>query len=655
MWRRRHSASKIRLDAKPPLSPFRTGGICDNGTPSSHHAPQAPVKAGNLMIRHAVTAVLPLSFLIFSSAGWAQVILHPTDNVPAIVSSKPPGTTFRFTPGIYRLSQPILPRDNDRFIGQTSCAPPATPCPAIISGGIVIGPLAKFDGSNYAVARQMQHAPRAVSTKNCDRGWSGCIYPEDLFFDGKPYRHLDSPTLPMIGPNEWWFDYANHVIYFHDDPSGHTVETSVTTNAFGGPANKVTIQYLTIEEFADMYPHGTIGTLQGVNSLMAGANWRVENNEVMLNHTIGVRIEYGMQILKNYIHNNGQVGIGGGIGFTAAPVTQSTPCACTIEGNTIAYNDYAHFDPGFGSGGIKFGTITGGTIRGNTISHNEGAGIHFDMWGRSWLVDGNTITDNSDADGLEQEIGYGNSTYRNNLVLRNGAPVNDFNSTFQIAVRASSGVEAYCNVMEVPNAVGAGAWAIGAANRGSTPYPPNQYLSTTGNSFHHNTVIWDSGAKGPVGFWQNDPTNQPDFFASNTPPDYNTYHLSEASADNFIYDNDNSRSNRRKNFASHKGSGADVHSTVDRNNRSGYPLVSITSPSDQSSVSNPTTITATASDNRGISKVEFYVDWNLQATVRESPYSFDWTNGTSGPHTVAAMAYSKAGIRACYAVTLNEQ
>jgi hypothetical protein len=607
------------------------------------------------MIRHAVTAVFALTVLVLGSASWAQVILHPTDNVPAIVSSKPGGTTFLFTPGIYRLSQPILPRDNDRFIGQTSCAPPATPCPAIISGGIVIGPLAKFDGANYAVARQMQHAPRAVSTKNCEPAWTGCIYPEDLFFDGRPYRHLDSPTLPNIGPGEWWFDYSNHVIYFHDDPSGHTVETSVTTNAFGGSANNVIIQYLTVEEFAGMYPHGAIGTSQGVKSLTEGANWTVENNEVTLNHTTGVRIEYGMQILNNYIHDNGDIGISGGLGFAAAPLTLSTSCGCTIQGNTINHNDYAHFDPGFGSGGIKFGTIIGGTIRGNTISYNEGAGIHFDMWGQGWLVDGNTITDNSDADGLEQEISFGTSTYRNNLVLRNGLQVNDAYWTSQIAVRASSGVEAYCNVMEVPNGVGVGGWAIGSSNRGSNPYPPYQYLATSGNFFHHNTVIWDSGAKGPVGLWQNDPANQPDFFANNKPPDYNTYHLSGASADNFVYDNDNSRSNRRKMFANHKGSGAEVHGTVDKNNTSGYPTVSITSPSDQSSVSNPTTVTATASDQSGISKVEFYVDWNLQATAKEPPFSFDWTNGTSGPHIVAAMAYSKAGIRACYAVTLNAQ
>src|SRR6202040_4144017 len=101
--------------------------------------------------------------------------------------------------------------------------------------------------------------------------------------------------------------------------------------------------------------------------------------------------------------------------------------------------------------------------------------------------------------------------------------------------------------------LGIGGGAIGATNRGHNPYPPYQYLATTGNSFHHNTVIWDPGAAGPVGFWQNDPTNQSDFFANNTPPDYNQYHLSATSAANFIYDSDNTRSNKRKTFANHKG------------------------------------------------------------------------------------------------------
>src|SRR5208283_1503655 len=99
------------------------------------------------------------AFFLLGIVSWAQVTLHPTDNVPKIVSSKPEGTTFVFTPGTYRLSQPIIPKNNDQFIGQTSCAPPASSCPAIISGAIEIGSLAKSDGANYAVDKQRQRNP----------------------------------------------------------------------------------------------------------------------------------------------------------------------------------------------------------------------------------------------------------------------------------------------------------------------------------------------------------------------------------------------------------------------------------------------------------------------------------------------------------------
>jgi parallel beta-helix repeat protein len=603
------------------------------------------------MIRH-----LMIVFFLLDLVSWGQVTLHPTDNVPRIVSSKPAGTTFIFTPGTYRLSESIKPKDNDQFIGQTSCAPPTTSCPAIISGGVEIGHSATFDGTNYEVAKQTQHGARAVSTSNCDPGWLACIYPEDLFFDGTPLQHLDSATLPTIGTGQWWFDYTNHIIYFHDNPSGHTVETSVLNNAFGGSANHVTIQYLTIEEFANMYPFGAIGGPQGPNVLTQGANWTVKNCEVTLNHGVGVRIGYRIQILNNYLHDNGEFGAGGGIGVTSVPSTESADSGILVQGNVIKHNNYAHFNPGFGSGGFKVGAASGIVLRGNTIQNNEGSGIHFDEDSQNELVDGNIITDNSDADGLEQEIGYGISTFRNNIVLRNGARLNSSNWSYQIAVRAGAGVSAYCNVMEVPSGgAGIGGWAIGTANRGSSHYPPYQYRATTGNSFHHNTVIWDSGATGDVGFFQNDPANQPDFFANNTPPDYNSYHLSSTSAAHFVYDDNNTHSNKHKAFANYQAGRADVHGTVDTNDTSGFPTVAITSPADQSSVANPVTVAATASDKSGIRKVEFYVDWNLEATVTSPPYDFSWTNGITGLHTVAAMAYSNAGIHTCYAVTLNEQ
>lgn len=596
----------------------------------------------------------PLAFFLLGVSSLAQVTLHSSDNVSKIVSSKPPGTTFIFTAGTYRLTQPIIPKDHDKFIGGQECAPPETPCPAIISGGAVIGPQATPDGANYAVAKQTQQNQRAVP-KNCDAGWPGCIYPEDLFFDGVPYKHLDSQNMPSIGAREWWFDYPNHTIYFHDDPSGHTVETSVVNNAFGGPANGVTIRYLTVEEFADMYPVGAIAVGQGQNSLTQGTNWTIDHCEVKLNHGFGVRVGYRMHILNNYIHDNGETGIGGGIGNPANPTTESTNSGIVIQGNTINHNDFAHFASGFGSGGVKVGATSGIVLRGNVIEHNEGSGIHFDEDSNDELVDGNIIADNSDGDGLGQELGAGTSIIRNNVVARNGAHINADNWAYQIGVHASSGVEAYCNVIVVPAERGVGGWGVGSSNRGSSRYPPFRYRATFGNYFHHNVVIWDPGARGEVGFRNNDPQAQPDFFARNTPPDYNDYHVPNTSEPHFVYDNDNSRRNQLKNFSGHQGSRADVHGAIDKNNNSGFPKVMITSPSDQSSVNGNVAVTADASDPSGIRKVEFYVDWKLQGTASSSPYEFDWTNGTSGSHVVAAMAYSNAGIRACYAVTLNQQ
>jgi len=601
-------------------------------------------------MRHFIAPIFLLNLVC-----WAQVTLHPTDDVPRIVSSKPPGTTFLFTPGTYRLYETIKPKDNDKFIGTGACAPPTSACPAIITGAVEIGSLATFDGVNYAAAKQPQHGGRGVPM-NCEPGWPGCIYPEDLFFNGVPYQHLDAYTLPEIGHGQWWFDYTNRTIYFHDNPAGHTVETSALNSAFSGPANNVTIQYLTIKQFANMYPFGAIGGPQGANALTQGAHWTVQDCEVMLNHGAGVRVGYGIQILDNYIHDNGQVGIGGGIGVTQVPSTESVDSGILIQGNTITHNDYAHFNPGFGSGGVKVGATSGIVLRGNAIEQNEGSGIHFDAFSLNELVDGNTITDNSDSDGLVQEIGYGLSIFRNNLLLRNGVMLNSSRNTgAQVAVRASAGVESYCNVLEVPSGLGVGAWGIGSAGRGQSSFPPFQYLATTENSFHHNTVIWDPGATGVAGFLHNDPARQPDFFAKNPPPDYNSYHLPSPLAPFFVYDNDNSRHNQRKTFADYQRSRADIHGTADANNASGFPDVAITSPVDQSSFAGSVTVRATATDKSGISKVEFYVDWNLEATVKTSPYDFNWTNAANGSHTVAAMAYSNAGIHACYAVTLIRQ
>jgi len=323
-----------------------------------------------------------------------------------------------------------------------------------------------------------------------------------------------------------------------------------------------------------------------------------------------------------------------------------------IAQNLITRNNYAHFKAAFGSGGIKEGASTGTVVRGNTITYNDGQGIHFDMNAASPLVDGNLVTDNASGGGIGYEISLISATIRNNVALRNGVNLSTEPPTSNTSIGSflSVGANAYCNVIEIPNAVGANGWAVAAGRRVGVNYSPS-----TGNDFHHNTVIWDEGAAGWLGFWQSDPVNEPLFFVNNKAPDFNTYHLPSTAAKNFVYDNNTSGKNTRLSFTQYQAHGADVHGTIDTKYNVGYPSVKITSPADQATVSGPVTVAATASDSHGISKVEFFVDWNLESTVTSPPYNFNWSSATTGEHTVAAMAYSDAGINACYAVTLNKR
>jgi len=595
-----------------------------------------------------------INFIIFSQS--ASVDILPGQDIPGIVAAARPGTAFIIHPGTYRLTNPISPKNGDMFIGQTACAPPATSCPAVISGSTVIGPLAQFNGTNYVVTGQTQQGNVYQTTAQCIPGWLACNIPEDLFFDGVPLQHLYASSLPTIRSGQWWFDYANHIIYFHDNPSGHLVETSVAPAVAVGPANNVMFQYLTMEEFAAPIGQGglwpTNGQVMDAQRQANGLNWIVENSELWGHHSAAIAPNFGMQILNNYIHDNGQLGIGGGFG----PDNNLVPSGLLVQGNLVTHNNYANVDPNFGAGGIKFGRTFGAVIRSNTITNNEGSGVHFDVSSHSPVIVGNTITGNTDGDGIVYEISWVSAIIYNNLLQFNGIPgVANYNPGYQIHSLTSTGMNAYCNVMEMSPVLSEQGWDVGTSDRGNDRYAPGAHYHSVGNYIHHNTVIWDANAGAYVGYTEAEAANQPTFFADNTPPDFNTYHLGDLSLANFVYDNNNSQSNTRQTFANYQANGADIHGTADTNTASGFPTVAITSPADQSSFNNSVTVAAAASDPSGISKVEFYVDWTLQATATAPPYILNWSSGATGSHTVAAMAYSNAGISSCNAVTLNNQ
>lgn len=84
------------------------------------------------------------------------------------------------------------------------------------------------------------------------------------------------------------------------------------------------------------------------------------------------------------------------------------------------------------------------------------------------------------------------------------------------------------------------------------------------------------------------------------------------------------------------------------------PTVSITSPTDGTEIANRVSVNATASDNDGVARVEFYIDGDLRSTDTSSPYSYTWHTQkvSAGPHTIMATAWDAAGLNASHTITV---
>jgi Bacterial Ig domain/Right handed beta helix region len=605
---------------------------------------QSPLRLLSKKVSNLGPIVLCITAAVLCHAG--TVNIYPGDDIPTIVNNNPAGTTFIIYPGLYRLATPITAQDGDSFIGQTACAPPTTSCPAILSGSELLTSF-QYDGTNYYVTGQTQQGKVNIPTQNCQPGpvliaypnpHPGCGYPEDLFFDGVPLLH--QIELTAVAPGSWYFDYTNHIIYFRDNPAGHTVETSVLPSAFWGLANNVTIQYLTVEEFATPIFNGTISGAGGTTS--TEANWTVKNNEVTLNHGIGVGIGFGWQVLNNYVYMNGDVGIGGGLNNTQ----QSN---VLIEGNELAFNNYAGVRTGVAAGGLDIAGTLNMVVRNNYSHDNVGDGFHSDHAAYGVLYDNNVSTHNTE-EGILHEISY-NGTFRNNQLLQNGYVYPQGSHWLYSSGMLSStsqGDQAYCNTVEVPVQGGNGIDILAQPREGFGGSTVSQ-----NNYFHDNTVVFD-GPMPPGGQTGGGRGSHTDiccvnFFTTNN-FDYNTYHAPDLTVHLFAW-NDIYNS-----WTTFQADGQEAHGSADNNNIiANVPTVAIISPADMSTVSGTVNVQSTAKAAKGLSQLEYYVDWKLEQTVTKSPFTFVWnTSGvTTGKHTVAVKAYDTTGLSACYAEWLT--
>ena len=83
------------------------------------------------------------------------------------------------------------------------------------------------------------------------------------------------------------------------------------------------------------------------------------------------------------------------------------------------------------------------------------------------------------------------------------------------------------------------------------------------------------------------------------------------------------------------------------------PTVSLTSPANNTTLtSSPVALSADATDNVGVTRVDFSVDGNIVNSDNTSPYTFNWdvTTAQNGNHTVQARSYDAIGLTTATAI-----
>jgi parallel beta-helix repeat protein len=426
-----------------------------------------------------------LLILLSCAIASAATVNIPSDaSIQAAVDANPAGTIFQLAPGVYHM-QSTVAKDGDQFIGALDGSGNRL---TILTGAQPLKAFTRDAFGNYEAATTQTQPGQQVGY--CSPGYPRCTFPEDFFYDNVPYLH-NSVGGAALAPGQYFFDYPNGKIYFRpknsaDDPAQHTVEYSRVRSAISGGASHVTVRNLIVEKYAIPAQSGAIG------DQFPGEGWVVQNNETRLNHGAGLRVSSNSQVLGNYTHDNGQIGMDG------------RGTNILVQDNEIARNNYLGIDHDFECGGFKFAVTDGIIIRNNYSHDNTGPGMWTDISSIHVLYENNRVMNNSRS-GIFHETSY-DAVIRNNLLFNNGSFVPDdwfWNAQLQIA--ASQNVEAYGNIVLVNSENNGNGIMLIQQNRTNEPciYGPCRVMN---NYIHDNFIIvtgprWHGSSGGVQDYW----------------------------------------------------------------------------------------------------------------------------------------------------------
>jgi hypothetical protein len=372
--------------------------------------------------------------------------VRPGADLGAAVAASPEGATLCLRSGVYRVSEPVRPKDRQRLVGE-----PGT----VVSGAKVVTGFTR-SGRDYVATAFLPPDP----STHGECATPGCVYPQDVFLGGAPLTRVLDPDDLQSG--RFYQDFRRNRLYLRDDPAGRVVEQAYTPSILWSGARGVTVRGLVVEKAANEAQRAAIDN-------EGGGGWVIEDNEVRYNHGIGIRGD-SSTVRGNVVHHNGQLGLSGhGHGSL-------------VEGNEIAWNNTAGYQCLWECGGAKWAENRGLTVRGNWSHDNHGPGMWTDINNVDVVYEYNVVTGNQGY-GILHEISY-RATIRRNLV-QDTRPRDDtgFFGGGEIVVSASPDVEVYDN--QVRGVVGIG---ILQQRRVDFPSPLGPHEARNVD-VHDNTVI----------------------------------------------------------------------------------------------------------------------------------------------------------------------
>lgn len=395
------------------------------------------------------------------------ITITPGENVASIVNAAPEGSTVRIEAGRYFISEPLRPRANVTIEGVGT---------VVIHGSRLLENSKRWENPTrweYGSQRQQQYRYTNPDWQVCESAYPRCNYPDDVYFNDTPLRHV--ATLAELSEGEFYFDYDRDVIAIGSNPQNAVISAAITPYAVSTSASGVIIRNVQFERFASPTERAAL-ELNGTGAL-------VENVTVRLSHGNGIIIRDGGTVRNARLIDNGQSG-GGAAGVGGL-----------YEGNEIARNNYAGHAASFSAGGLSKGANTTSlTVRNNRVFDNRGEGIWLDSYNRNALIEGNTVYGNTRS-GIFHELSY-DAIIRNNSVRCNGG-YGQINNTSS-AGTADDPILITGNTITVCSGNKGEALAIRSDGR-----QPTDYITVSGNTFRfeetRGKVILDYWSGGTLG------------------------------------------------------------------------------------------------------------------------------------------------------------